>query len=257
MANEPEVIRDQMQETRTALTEKLHTLQQKVTDTVESITTPVTETVQTVKEAVTGTVETVKETVSGTVETVKETFDLRKQVEQRPWAMMAGSFATGFLLGKLLPSPFERGSFSGWSTDDVAEGMSAASRGHNGHHRFMEQEREPPRAEEKGMFSGLAEALGGEVDKLKGLAISVGVGLLRDLLTQSAQGEIGDRIKGWMDDVTQSLGGKPIKEPLVTPKPATEEDAYEEMERATQDKADLKRASSRKGKAQHGTTPRW
>src|SRR5262245_40678802 len=51
MENEPELIRDQMQETRTAMTEKLDTLQQKVSDTVESITTPVTETVQTVKEA--------------------------------------------------------------------------------------------------------------------------------------------------------------------------------------------------------------
>jgi len=95
MENEPELIRDQMQDTRTALTDKLDTLQQKVADTVESITTPVTETVQTVKDAVSDTVDSVKETVSDTVASVKDTFNLPRQVEQHPWAMMLGSVLPG------------------------------------------------------------------------------------------------------------------------------------------------------------------
>ncbi len=268
--NEPEVIREQMQETRTALTEKLDTLQQKVADTVESITTPVTETVQTVKEAVSDTVESVKETVSGTVETVKETFDLSRQVERHPWPMMLGSFATGFLLGKILPSPFEREWTAGRASDDVAAGMSAAGHPHNGFHRALDrremerelEKEEAPRAEGPGLLSGLADKFSGELDQLKGMAIAAGVGLVRDLITQSVHGEMGDRIKGWMDHLTESLGGKPFREPLVNPasdsdRAGSEDGARQEPEGTFQEKEDLKRSSSRKGKSQHGTTPRW
>ena len=75
MENEPEVIREQMQETRTGLAEKLEALEERVM----GVATAVSETVENVKEGVEGTVESVKETVSETVETVKDTFNLRKQ----------------------------------------------------------------------------------------------------------------------------------------------------------------------------------
>lgn len=258
MENEPELIRDQMQETRTALTEKLDTLQQKVADTVDSITTPVAETVQTVKEAVSDTVDSVKETVSDTVETVKETFNLSRQVEQHPWPMMLGSLATGFVLGRLLPSPFDLGQSSAAASDQVAAGMTAAAQGHNGYHPVTQraEEAETPRPEEKGLFSGLAEAFGSELDQLKGLAVGVGVGLLRDLATQSLQGELGGRIKEWMDGLTRSLGGKPFEEPLVAPV-SDGEAAQEKTEKASTDKGDPKKSPSRKAQTHQKTTPRW
>jgi len=245
MENEPELIRDQMQETRTALTEKLDTLQQKVADTVDSITTPVTETVQTVKAAVTDTVDSVKETVAGTVESVKETFNLSKQVEQHPWPMMAGSLAAGFLLGRILPSPFQavHGALSSEPNFGKLD-RASASRGTNGNGSPKPKE-EAASSSEPGLLHGLTEAFSGELDKLKGLSVSVATGLLRDLMTQSMHGEIGDRVKQWMDGMTEKLGGKPLTEPLVTPEP--EEPAQEEA----------RQSFSRKEKQTAQHAPRW
>src|SRR4051794_29513643 len=110
MDNEPEVIRQQMDETRTALTDKLELLEQQVVGTVQDATSAVAETVGTVKQAVQDTVQSVKETVHETVESVKETFDLKNQVERRPWMMVAGATALGFLGGYLLGGGREQGS---------------------------------------------------------------------------------------------------------------------------------------------------
>src|SRR5438105_8802525 len=112
MENE-DVIRDQMEDTRTSLTEKLETLEKKVASTVESATSNVAETVEAVKETVQETVSTVKDTVQDTVCTVKSTvregvgavkdaFDICGHVERHPWVMLGGSIAVGYVLGRLL-----------------------------------------------------------------------------------------------------------------------------------------------------------
>ena len=68
MDDEPEVIRQQMEETRSALTDKIERLEHQVVGTVQNTTRAVNDTVENVKEAVQETVSTVKDTVSGTVE---------------------------------------------------------------------------------------------------------------------------------------------------------------------------------------------
>src|SRR5947209_18377211 len=110
MENEdPEVIRRRMLENRTALTEKLEALENQVmgvassvTDTVESVKEGVQETVEAVKDTVQETVGNVKDTFDDTVETVKGAFNLPRQVERHPWAMLGGAVAVGAVLGVLL-----------------------------------------------------------------------------------------------------------------------------------------------------------
>lgn len=102
---DPETIRKQMEQTRSALTQKLEVLEKKVTDTVAEATSAVAETVTTVKDKVESTVETVKDTVESTVETVSEALNLRLQVERHPWAMVGGSMAVGFLGGLFFGPP--------------------------------------------------------------------------------------------------------------------------------------------------------
>ena len=102
MENETELIRDQMTETRTALTDKIDKLQEQVLGTVEGTTRTVTETVEAVQEAVQDTVGTVKESVQDTVDTVKSAFDLSEQMNKHPWLMMGGAVAVGYLGGRLL-----------------------------------------------------------------------------------------------------------------------------------------------------------
>jgi len=126
-----DVILNEMEDTRTSLSEKLETLEKQVTqtvqgatsgvkDTVETVTDSVQDTVaavkETVKETVEETVNTVKESVQETVNTVKETvqdsvhavrdlFDVPKQVDRHPWVMMAGSVGLGYCLGNYFAPP--------------------------------------------------------------------------------------------------------------------------------------------------------
>ena len=91
MENECEVIRQQMDETRSAMTDKMETLEHQVVESVQAASAAVSETVQTVRDS-----------VHETVETVKDTFDLPRQVDRRPWTMMAAATALGYLGGYLL-----------------------------------------------------------------------------------------------------------------------------------------------------------
>jgi len=102
MENETDMIRDQMAETRTSLTEKIDKLQEQVLGTVEGTTRTVTQTVEAVQEAVQDTVGSVKESFQDTVDTVKSAFDLSEQMNKHPWLMMGGAVAVGFLGGRML-----------------------------------------------------------------------------------------------------------------------------------------------------------
>lgn len=244
MADEPEVIRDQMQETRTALTEKLEALEQTVAQTVQNTTTAVSETVQSVKDAVEETVGTVKDTVQQTVdtvsgaaqttaETVKETFNLSRQVERHPWMMMFGSVAVGYLVGRMLPETRDMipssSSFPGnWGGSSLGQQMAASQvqpgaaytgqepRSHNGHRGQGEgaESRQEPETGES-WVGGLLDTYRDEIHQLQGLGVAAVVGVIRDLVTQNVQGEIGSRLGEWMNSLTEKLGGRPLTEPVM------------------------------------------
>jgi ElaB/YqjD/DUF883 family membrane-anchored ribosome-binding protein len=237
MADEPEVIRDHMQDTRTALTEKLEALEQTVARTVENTTRPVKETVQSVTEATKETVSAVKDTVQQladtvstgvekTVDTVKDTFNLSRHVQRHPWGMMFGSAAAGFLLGRLLPSARDVSESLGSLGRSLGPRMASASyqpswapepRGHNGHDGAAREGRESASATGggEGILSGLMDTYHDEVEKLKGMGIAAVMGVVRDLVQQSVKGEIGDRVAEWMNGLTEKMGGRPFTEPVL------------------------------------------
>lgn len=96
MENE-DLIRNDMKETRTAMTDKLETLEQKV----GGATTAVTDTVQAIKDSVTDTVATVKETVQDSAKAVKDWFNITGHVQEHPWMFFGGSVALGYFLGSV------------------------------------------------------------------------------------------------------------------------------------------------------------
>ncbi|OWK46430.1 DUF883 family protein [Fimbriiglobus ruber] len=102
----PEMIEQEMHETRSSLTEKVSALEQHVIGTIQDTTTAVQDTVQTLKSTVQGTAESVRDTVQESVDavkdTVKQTFDMSGHVRERPWAMLGGAVATGFVAGWLI-----------------------------------------------------------------------------------------------------------------------------------------------------------
>jgi len=210
MDNE-DVIRDEMENTRTSLTEKLETLEKKVTSTVENATANVAETVEAVKETVQETVSSVKETVAGTIGAVKDTvkegvgavkdaFDLNGHVQNHPWVMFGGSVAVGFALGKLLGSP------AGILGGRESVSFPGTSAYHNGRHAAPDSE---PEETSKG---GLLSTLTPELEKVKSLAIGAVMGTLREIIGNAIPTAYRESIMEVVDGITEKLGGKVAKE---------------------------------------------
>jgi len=231
MDDEPEVIRQQMEATRTDLTHKIEALEhqvvgtvqnttQAVSDTVESVKDAVQETVCAVKDTVSDTVGTVKETMSETASAVKEALDLRGYVEQYPWASFGAAVAAGFAGGLLLTGDHR-------ARHRIAElhshGETAYDRARSDHNGSRQRSEEFPSSAraaplfneavpaEPSLMHQLTQRFAPEIDKLKGLAVGALGALARDMVAQAASGQLGDRLSHVIDDFTRKLGGEPIR----------------------------------------------
>jgi ElaB/YqjD/DUF883 family membrane-anchored ribosome-binding protein len=228
MDDEPEVIRQQMEGTRSSLTDKIERLEHTVTDKVQSTTAAVTGTVESVKEAVQDTVQTVrgtvqdtvdtvKCTVNSTVETVKETFDVRQYFHQYPWAAFGAAVGVGFAGGVLLTSG---GRGQGGRIAELhsrGEPVRAVAPSHNGGSRKRSS---TPAARasvqtQHRLVGEVASKFGDELGKLKSVALGAVFGLVRDWIGRSAPSQVSDRVGEVIDDVTRKLGGEPIRGNLL------------------------------------------
>jgi len=233
-----QVIRQQMEDTRTSLTDKLETLENKVADTVQEATSAVSETVTSVKESIQDTVATVTGSVQDTVTTVKDTlhdgvesvknmFDVPHLVEQHPWPAVAGSIALGFCLERTFgkattpmtekmseasaPMPNQPGQAGSGATGYQGALQSRQGRSHSTNGGHTPREKHEKHAPKK---SSLLSALGPEIEQLKGLALGALFGLARELIVKAVPPEMGERLKEIVDNVTTKLGGKPLEKPL-------------------------------------------
>ena len=102
----PEVIEQKMVETRDSLAQKVSALETQVTDTIQSATSTVSNMVEQVKTAVPDTIATMKDSFAEVKESVTEqmkaTFDVSQHTRDRPWAMVGGAAALGFIGGMIL-----------------------------------------------------------------------------------------------------------------------------------------------------------
>jgi len=208
MDHETEVIKHQMLETRSSLTEKLEALEDRVTSTVKETTDAVGETVEAVREAVENTVDTVKGTVTDTVESVKEsvkeTFDLKHQFAQHPWLMLGGATFLGYLGGSLLGN--------GRASHQATSNGWAPLAGHNG--RPEERPPEPARSEPSrsgpSIWDKAFEALAPAFTKLEGLAIGAATAVVGKMVLEAAPEALRGDLEGVINDITKALGGKPM-----------------------------------------------
>jgi ElaB/YqjD/DUF883 family membrane-anchored ribosome-binding protein len=178
MDPQPDVIRQQIEDTRSSLTEKLETLEAEVKGTVQSAK----DTVESAKESVQETIDSVKETVHDATESVKRNLDLHYQVDQHPWAMMGLSLVSGAIAGALLGSrmsPDRR----------LARRMAEASREAPLHHEAAPSGARSSLTHEGparlGFMDRLAGQLGEEVEKAKDLAIKTVVAVVDDVIKRS------------------------------------------------------------------------
>jgi ElaB/YqjD/DUF883 family membrane-anchored ribosome-binding protein len=232
MDDEPEVIRRQMEETRSDLTRKIEALEHHVVETVYSTTSAVTNTVSNVKEAVQETVSAVKGTVSDTVESVRETLDLRHHVAEHPWLMFGASVAAGYVSGLLLGGGRGRAQ-ADRMTDLRSHGQTffappPSSNGGAGDRGALEADARRSsftvspahRPDELGWLGELGKQFAPEIGKLKGVALGALGALVRDLVTRSVAPQLGPQLSDLVDDVTRKLGGEPVRGSLFQSGPA-------------------------------------
>lgn len=211
MDQEPDVIREQIDETRSALTDKLETLEEQVRETVQSA-----------KATVEGTLENVKSSVQETVQTVKRTFDLPYQVDRHPWAMLGGSFLAGLALGKWLEGRQDQvrdyPSY-GSAVGELPRAPAVSETAPRYEPDFSRTPAYSPSAAQPskpGVLGRLLHQFDDEIEQVKGVAIGALMGVVRDLVKQSLP-KLAPQIEEVMNSATSKLGGRPVAGPLVEP----------------------------------------
>jgi len=212
MDNETDVTREQMDATRASMSEKMDTLEQHVVDTVQGAASAVGHTVDDVTDA-----------VHETVQNVKDTFDLPLQATRHPWALVGGSIALGCLGGYLL---FRHGAAqsrpSGARQPGIpaSRGIAEKPNGVVNAPRFQEiasaktpVEVAAPTACDQHWLGGVHKRFGPEITKVKGLAIGMVAGVVRDIITQSVPELLKVGLTDVIDGITVKMGGEPIHGP--------------------------------------------
>jgi ElaB/YqjD/DUF883 family membrane-anchored ribosome-binding protein len=213
MDPEPNVIREQIEETRSSLTEKLETLEAEVKETMHSAH----ETMETAKETVQETISSVRESVQSAKETVKRTFDVEYQVNRHPWAMMGLSLASGVALGVLLGGRMSAGR-------RIARRMAEAPAEPDGRAEIapaaalsrLAQEPQRP-----GFMDKLSSQLGDEFEKVKDLAITALVGVVGDVARKSIPA-LANTVEEMMTRAASEMGAPPQHGPPERPEQAAD-----------------------------------
>jgi ElaB/YqjD/DUF883 family membrane-anchored ribosome-binding protein len=217
MDQEPDVIRQKIENTRESLAGKLETLEGQVKGTVEAVSN----TIGSVKEKVESTVENVKSTVSDTVDSVKETFDLSRQVDRHPWAAAGCSLLAGLATGYLVSGPRRWRHYASEFSDTAshlasraseAVGYGAAGAGLSG---AAAESLRGDRGPRRGVLGGLLEPFAGELDNLKDLAVGALMGVARDFIVRSVPPSLAPRVEEILNNATRRAGAEPVSGPVL------------------------------------------
>ena len=226
MSDEPEAIRQEMDDTRNSLTDKISLLEQHVVDTVHEASAGVKQTVEAVKE----TVQSVRDSVGDTVDSVKESFSIPGQVGRHPWAMMAGTAGVGFLAGYIFMAPSPK----------TQPAPIRAPRGTgNGSHKS------PPAMpssfaqdaaavdEPEGVMRHLTRTFENEINQIKGLAIGTLAGVIRDLVGATIPEMMRSPVEEVFNNLTVKLGGQPVRGRII-PEDWHSKESADDTQRARQ-----------------------
>jgi hypothetical protein len=208
MDPEPSVIRQDIEETRQSLTEKLETLENQVMGTAQHA-----------RETVEETIDSVKSIVSETVDTVKRTFDVEYQVGQHPFIAAGLALLGGAAVGAMVKGarhhrwqgPNGAHMFDGGRPVPrlrQPDGVAGQARDWAPTSSFTE-----PSAEE----GGLLNRFGDEVEKIKGLAIGAAMGIVRDLAKDYLPKTLSPHVDEVLNSATRKLGGQPLEGRITSP----------------------------------------
>jgi len=187
------MIRQQIDETRSSLTDKLETLEAEVMDTVQSARA----TVANAQEAVADTLTSVKESVQSAKETVKRTLDIPYQVDRHPWFMMGLALVSGAVAGALVGGRMN-------ASRRMTRRMSELSAAQPQHTEPMPT-REP---RQPGFMDKLGARLGDEFEKAQELAISTLAGVVGEVARKSIPA-LAHAVEDMMARAAEEAGATP------------------------------------------------
>jgi ElaB/YqjD/DUF883 family membrane-anchored ribosome-binding protein len=215
---EPEMIRREMQLRRAAISEKLEALEHRVLDTMQDARNAVTDTVKQTKEAVAETVQTVKDSVHASVETVKETLDIPRQVERNPWTMIGGAVAVGFFAGCLLNRAAVNRSGAeppAYAPATPIPGAPASGLAGAAGHSVLSAPIKAPTRHEESWATQASRTFAPEIQKLKGMAVGVLVGVVRDMVKESVPDALRPQVGEMMDNIATKMGGEAVQSDVL------------------------------------------
>lgn len=176
-------MRHDIDATRTAMADKLEALEDRMIGAAQSAQATVENSIQSAKDA---------------VASVKRTFDLKHQVEERPWTIVGGCFLAGLAVSLLIPKgrPIQESGIRGRGPARTANASPTPD-------SF-------PLLPEKAALPSVFEPFQEEIDKAKGIAIGYVMGLVRDSIKESAP-HMAPQIDELMNGITTKLGGEPVQ----------------------------------------------
>ena len=132
-------IRENIEDTRTAVTEKIETLEGRVHKTMEGTKSTIDNimdgikrvqgTVEEAKSAVDNILETFKYTMEETIERVKYTTEIIEQVDRNPWIMFGSAILMGYVLSSIdYKGLYDSGHGREWRNNAERQRRTAESR---------------------------------------------------------------------------------------------------------------------------------
>jgi hypothetical protein len=205
MPPETELIKQQMGQTRAALSEKLENLETKVFSAVGTTTDSVTRTVHDVGATVRETAQDVRATMHETLASMRGALDVTRQFHEHPWLLMGGSVLAGYVGGVVLDN-LERGHMPSLPSLPVSAEQLLPR---DAEVRERIEARPPAKRNGSSFLQALMESFAPEIDKLKRTALSMALGAVRDRISEAVPPQMREQVSEVIDRVTVKLGGVP------------------------------------------------
>jgi len=187
------MIRTEMDVTRDSLAHKIGELESQVRDTVAGASEAVAATKEGVKEVV----DSVSETVTSVKESIKETFDIKKHVEDHPWASLGIAVALG-ATGGLILGPSRSARAASPAYDYAPSGYAPATPASAAAAAFDSAPRASAARAEPGLMGSI-------FSKIQTMAITSLVDVVQDMVRQSAPEPWRDGLQDIVKDIAAKL----------------------------------------------------
>jgi len=184
---ELEMIHGEMEGTRKSLADKLGEVESIIQEKVKEAGDSVTSIVDNVKDFGSS----VTESVTSAKETLKETFNIRKQVEDHPWAALGAAVAVGVAGGVFLGPSRSRGASAAFSEPSYSPPSSPS-----------------PSPSYAAASKGASSVVSSLLHNLQGLAVGSLMSFAQDLVNQNAPPAWKDSLTGMVDDLCVQLTGE-------------------------------------------------